>query len=167
MLVNGGTGLSYNGRFTSDVQYYLFYGGNVTNNRWIQWEFSTAEQIATFQNHTTITTEYIRGNMTNGGETPGQDLTLKFWTQNTGWVDAGAVWAYTTANITNDVGIDWSTTTLNIPATVQTEINAGNTFKLYYEQLAFKQAALITSELELGGWMTATANPLIPWDLLL
>ena len=137
-LVNGGTGLSYNGRFTSDVQYYLFYGGNVTNNRWIQWEFSTAEQIATFQNHTTITTEYIRGNMTNGGETPGQDLTLKFWTQNTGWVDAGAVWAYTTANITNDVGIDWSTTTLNIPATVQTEINAGNTFKLYYEQLGIQ-----------------------------
>ena len=137
-VVNGGTGLSYNGRFISDVQYYLFYGGNVTNNRWIQWEFSTAEQIATFQNHTTITTEYIRGNMSNGGETPGQDLTLKFWTQNTGWVDAGAVWEYTSANLQNDVGIDWSTTTLNIPATVQTEINAGNTFKLYYEQLGIQ-----------------------------
>ena len=137
-LVNGGTGLSYNGRFTSDVQYYLFYGGNVTNNRWIYWEFSTAEQIATFQNHTTITTEYIRGNGSNGGETPGQDLELFFWTQATGYVKAGNVWEYTTANINNDVGIDWSTTSLTIPATVQTEINAGNAFRLYYQQLGIQ-----------------------------
>lgn len=137
-LVNGGTGLSYNGRFTSDVQYYLFYGGNVTNNRWIYWEFSTAEQIATFQNHTTVTTEYIRGNGSNGGETPGQDLELFFWTQATGYVKAGNVWEYTSANINNDVGIDWSTTSLTIPATVQTEINAGNAFRLYYQQLGIQ-----------------------------
>ena len=140
-VFNGGTGLSYNGFFVSDVQYYAFYGGSNGANRWIYWEFSTSDDIATFQNHTTITTEYIRGNGQNGGETPGQDLELFFWTQATGYVKAGNVWEYTSANITNDVGIDWSTTTLTIPATVQTEINAGNTFRLYYQQLNIQASA--------------------------
>ena len=140
-VFNGGTGLSYNGFFVSDVQYYAFYGGSAGANRWIYWEFSTAEQIATFQNHTTITTEYIRGNGQNGGETPGQDLELFFWTQATGYVKAGNVWEYSTASFNNDVGIDWSTTTLTIPATVQTEINAGNTFRLYYQQLNIQASA--------------------------
>jgi hypothetical protein len=138
---NGGTGLSYNGFFVSDVQYYAFYGGSTGNDRWIQWEFSTTDQIATFQNHTTITTEYIRGNMSNGGETPGQDLECFFWTQATGYVKAGNVWEYTSASFSNDVGIDWSTTTLTIPATVQTEINAGNSFRLYYQQLNIQASA--------------------------
>lgn len=140
-LTNGGTGLGYNGFFASDVQYYIFYGGTTNGNRWIEWQFSTADEIATFQNHTTITTEYIRGNMSNGGETPGQDLECFFWTQATGYVKAGNVWEYTNANITNDVGIDWSTTTLTIPATVQTEINAGNSFKLYYHQIGIQANA--------------------------
>ena len=133
--------MSYNGFFVSDVQYYAFYGGSAGANRWIYWEFSTAEQIATFQNHTTITTEYIRGNGQNGGETPGQDLELFFWTQATGYVKAGNVWEYSTSSFNNDVGIDWSTTTLTIPATVQTEINAGNTFRLYYQQLNIQASA--------------------------
>ena len=139
-LTNGGTGLSYNGFFASNSQYYIFYGGTGPgDNRSIQWQHLASQgNVAPWDGKTTITTEYIRGNMSNGGETPGQDLTLKFWTQNTGWVDAGAVWEYTSANLQNDVGIDWSTTTLNIPATVQTEINAGNTFKLYYEQLGIQ-----------------------------
>ena len=43
------------------------------------------------------------------------------------------------ALIQNDVGIDWSTTTLNIPTSIQTEITAGNDFWLKYEQLNIQQ----------------------------
>ena len=39
----------------------------------------------------------------------------------------------------NDVGIDWSTTTLNIPTSIQTEITAGNDFWMKYEQLNIQQ----------------------------
>ena len=140
-LTNGGSGLSYNGFFASNSQYYIFYGGTGPgDNRSIQWQHLASQgNVAPWDGKTTITTEYIRGNMSNGGETPGQDLTLKFWTQNTGWVVAGAVWEYTSANIQNDVGIDWSTTTLNIPTSIQTEITAGNDFWLKYEQLNIQQ----------------------------
>jgi hypothetical protein len=140
-LSNGGTGVGYNGRFVSDIQYYWFYGGTGPgDNRSVQWQhIASSGDVAPWDGKTTITTEYIRGNMTNGGETPGQDLTLKFWTQNTGWVVAGAVWEYSTASFNNDVGIDWSTTTLNIPTSIQTEITAGNDFWMKYEQLNIQQ----------------------------
>lgn len=130
---NGGTGLSYNGGFISDVQYMLFYGGNVGSNRLAYWTFSTPNEIQSFQNHNTITIEYIRGTGSNGGEYPGQDLELWFWSANTQYVKAGNVWS------TGDAaGEDWSTTTLNIPATIQTEINNGNTYRMYFQQLSIQ-----------------------------
>jgi hypothetical protein len=132
-LSNGGTGLSYNGGFISDVQYYLFYGGNVGSNRIIHWTFSTANEIQSFQNHNTITVEYIRGTGSNGGEYPGQDLELWFWSANTNYVKAGNVWSSGDA-----AGGDWSTTTLNIPATIQTEINNGNAYRMYFQQLSIQ-----------------------------
>ena len=140
-LTNGGTGQGYNGKFVSNTQYYWFYGGTGPgDNRSVQWQHLASQgNVAPWDGKTTITTEYIRGNGSNGGETPGQDLTLKFWTQNTGWVDAGAVWEYSTASFNNDVGIDWSTTTLNIPTSIQTEITAGNDFWMKYEQLNIQQ----------------------------
>ena len=135
------TGQGYNGKFVSNTQYYWFYGGTGPgDNRSVQWQHLASQgNVAPWDGKTTITTEYIRGNGSNGGETPGQDLTLKFWTQNTGWVDAGAVWEYSTASFNNDVGIDWSTTTLNIPTSIQTEITAGNDFWMKYEQLNIQQ----------------------------
>ena len=140
-LTNGGTGQGYNGKFVSNTQYYWFYGGTGPgDDRSVQWQHLASQgNVAPWDGKTTITTEYIRGNGSNGGETPGQDLTLKFWTQNTGWVDAGAVWEYSTASFNNDVGIDWSTTTLNIPTSIQTEITAGNDFWMKYEQLNIQQ----------------------------
>jgi hypothetical protein len=132
-LTNSGTGLSYNGGFISDVQYYLFYGGNVGSNRIIHWTFSTANEIQSFQNHNTITVEYIRGTGSNGGEYPGQDLELWFWSANTNYVKAGNVWSSGDA-----AGGDWSTTTLNIPATIQTEINNGNAYRMYFQQLSIQ-----------------------------
>lgn len=130
---NGGTGLSYNGGFISDVQYILFYGGNVGSNRLAYWNFSTPNEIQSFQNHNTITVEYIRGTGSNGGEYPGQDLELWFWSANTNYVQAGNVWSSGDA-----AGEDWSTTTLNIPATIQTEINNGNAYRMYFQQLSIQ-----------------------------
>tara|TARA_Y100000361_G_scaffold69963_2_gene61763 strand:- start:512 stop:12706 length:12195 start_codon:yes stop_codon:yes gene_type:complete len=129
-LTAGGAGTGNNTLFASPTQYYIFQGGTAGANRHIYWQFTQAETTAAFAGRTTITTEYIRGNDVNGGELPNQDLRVFLHTPTSGYVQAGALWTSASSD-----GADWSTTTLTIPAAIQTDIANGEAVRIYYDQV--------------------------------